>query len=574
MEQINVAQKQSGHTTIRARLYRLPMLALFCVFALYQFSGVYPFAPIEGDGVAIANGTAQMSNPFFGPTPLAYRYEVQAGSYVLTFLLQIMSGLDTFTAFSFLSAICGLVFLVAGSAFVARLTSAPFALCGITALLFQETMTGGYYANSTVVAGAFLMVALYLVVIPPRWYSLVIAACSFAFAVWMRFDAVLLTAVVPLCLFYVQRKKILLRALLFCAVATGLAMVAFFVSGVRSLSPILAAAQEHINLAESGTTGLGIPFLGTLDLKTYLSFFSLLTLFLIVVGLIVILRGRKWSLLAITGAGILPVLFVLYGRLASPKYLYYLIPFLCIPTALALVQSKVRAKRNSSLLLWVVAGLAVVQYVLGIRAFFRTKSHIEAPYSLLRSQPTLAVLGNAHLQLPSVNSLQLVLGAGSFINTSDAGRLSSGIMFAPISWHRQKALLNRELQAVASYLEAARANPIKILTSQWEPRHLTLHLLIREGYACEHDRTELRWTRFMCFRGGQRVIFEDQYYGDRTDEGLKAVLAQHDGPNVLFVATYSWEQDLIRRSLPRAKPVGSFAYEIDIAALPLSPPNE
>ena len=90
----------------------------FLILLAYQVIGCFPFVPVEGDGIAIANGVTQMLERGLGNCPLAYRYSVQPGTYAIIVLFHKIFGLDAFTSFSILSGLASLTFIIIAASFV------------------------------------------------------------------------------------------------------------------------------------------------------------------------------------------------------------------------------------------------------------------------------------------------------------------------------------------------------------------------------------------------------------------------------------------------------------------------
>jgi len=56
-------------------------LIIFFILTAYHIIGIFPIAPIEGDGIATANGALHASSIGLGPNPLTYSYHGRSGTY-------------------------------------------------------------------------------------------------------------------------------------------------------------------------------------------------------------------------------------------------------------------------------------------------------------------------------------------------------------------------------------------------------------------------------------------------------------------------------------------------------------
>jgi len=221
---------------------------LFFVIAIgYVNIGVFPFAPMESDGNHIANGVHQMLLQAPSKNPFSYRYEAQSGTYWLIYGLSKISSLQPLDAFCLLSALSALVFLLGASLSLARLTGEDFALVGLMLLAFQEVWTNAFYANSNILAGAFLFSGFLVAIDRKTIRALILAGVLLGLSVWMRFDAVLMFAVLPLLIGGKSWREIGLKTFLIASLAAVIVLIALRLSNV-SLSEILLSSQRHFQL--------------------------------------------------------------------------------------------------------------------------------------------------------------------------------------------------------------------------------------------------------------------------------------------------------------------------------------
>ena len=125
--------------------------------------------------------------------------------------------------------------------------------------------------------------------------------------------------------------------------------------------------------ATGNTPNLGVPLLGDADFKSHIGYFSALTICCVLLGIGLLWRAKQWPLLALVALGCIPFYIVLGGAITTPKYMYYMIPFLCIPVVYALTSIPAMSGQLRNLIVLAVVGLFTVQYLIGLRAVFASK---------------------------------------------------------------------------------------------------------------------------------------------------------------------------------------------------------
>ena len=89
---------------------------IFIVVIAYLMLGIFPFVPIENDGMRIALGV--QSSQLYNNQRYSYRHASQAGTYHFTTVTMDALGLDSFNALSFISALSSIVFILASVFFL------------------------------------------------------------------------------------------------------------------------------------------------------------------------------------------------------------------------------------------------------------------------------------------------------------------------------------------------------------------------------------------------------------------------------------------------------------------------
>lgn len=442
-------------------------------------------------------------------------------------------------AFCLLSALSGVVFLLSAAFSLARLTGEDLPSLGLMLLAFQEVWTSAFYANSNILAAAFLFSGFLVAVHGKTVRSLLLAGVLLGLSVWMRFDAVLMFPVLPLLICGKSWREIGLKTVLIGSLAAVIVLITLYLSNV-SLSDILISSQRHFQLRAAATPGLGIPWLGDSNVKSHLAYFSLFILALLGLGLVHTLASKNWKALAVFSLGTLPLYLTYLGDLTTPKYLLYATPFFAF---LAMRGWRyILECSNKGHLAWMalLILLFIGQYGLGLRIRFVSKPYY---YS---ADPTMASLFRVQLSFKSMDELSLVIGAGARISTVDRDRLFSGLVYAPLMWHTQKVQLNVALSQLAEQLDQSQPQPMVVVVDEDDPLQQVLIFLFSLGYGCEQSSLRERYV-YSCQQGsGQRVILMDIRENlPRQAAVFEENLAEAHVQHFFFVVTAPWQEYLI-----------------------------
>lgn len=541
----------------------------FLILLAYQVIGCFPFVPVEGDGIGIANGATQMLERGLGNCPLAYRYSVQPGTYAIIILFHKIFGLDTFTSFSILSGLASLTFIVIAASFLKRILCCPFPVAGIMLLLFQEAFAEGYYPNSTVLASVFAVLALYQLTLGHRPMILIGAGLCFAMAGWIRFDAIFIAPASLVILSTKELKAGIYRTILL-SIITGILLLTLLYLSDSGLGLILKSASKHSTSIRPGLV-LG---LGNLNVRSFLSLFSGVVIFLAFTGLIKMVLHKQWRLLALIAVSIAPVLLAYWGKFNSPKYLYYVLPFFSLPVTLGVIWAWSWPWNKWQVKIWwgAVGILFCIQYIFGLRVSFPTKPYVKEPY------PTFYEIISKAIPASSIDHASLVIGAGSVISTEDGYRLSSGIIWSPLLWYNYKTIVNNELELFKPYFRRFLDSPSRILTVTYGAHQLISKMLLENGYNPVGRKivrdSKFWWTEIRWRKGEHYLTTANNEIKVKTYDALKVAVDLLGVENVLCVVTSGWLMDIIEKNMRYKERVCGFfdigtfaAYKIDVTKL-------
>ena len=535
---------------------------VFIILLAYYAYGIVPVVPIEGDDLGIVNGAIQMEQGGLASRSLAYRYEVQSGTYTAIRFLHRAFNVDILQAFGWLSGVCSLLFVVLSAWLVSRLLPLALPLCGVFLLLFQEVTTSGYYANSTVAAALFSVLALLAVTCSDRLPALIAAGILFGIAAWMRLDVLVITPATLVLLYREDWKHAVGKTAIVAAATVATTLITLYSSG-GGIEGVLKYSDIHLAGLYEGTLQLAVPHIGGANVKSLAGFFSVLLAGLLVLGLFVMAMRRDWRNLLLFVAGTAPFFIYYFGTIVSPKYLYYLLPFFLLASLYPLLY--LNDKRKAAIVLVFAVMTFIGQYPLGLRTVFNNKPYVAEPF------PTLASIVDIPVGKKNIETVSLVLGAGSVLTTDDGYRLTSGWLFAPVLWHHHKRILEQEHNAFEMYFSALADAERYFLTTGWVSRQTVIHLLLNNGYQLESQQHEGNREVYRWRRGGAVTTLWSIEIWNLSRDTLIPIIEKLPSAKFVYLISHGREQAAILESGAQLKKLFGHedinilaAYEVDM----------
>ncbi len=529
---------------------------IFILLLIYQALGFFPIAPVESDGIGVANGVVEMAQKGLGESQIAYNYLVQPGTYVFVLLFYKITGADPFALYSVLCAIACVCFVILGSMLLNKITCYPIAICGLVMLLFQETMAGGYYPNSTVLAAPFAFLALYITANYRNLFPLLLAGLFMALAGWVRFDAFL---VAPACLalLYDQKLKPAILKTMFVAGVTVLAAFLFLYFSGSGFDKILAdtgaikGIQNYSLVAADEKAGLEISHY----IKTLIVFFPILLVYLSCIGFLHIIASRRWKFIMLYIMGVAPSVLAHFTTFDTPKRLYICLPFLALPALLSFNLFKQSSQNIRKVLIILGSVIFVSQYVIGLTVSFANKPWSSKPC------PQIASLFTWKPVLKQTNSLSLVLGAGNVIATGDYLRLSSGLFWSPLFWFFEKKQFNDDLNILKRYFKKSYPSSLHILATTHEMKQIANRLLINDNYELANYVKGL-YSLLVWKKGRHTVsIHYYEYYGEDY-EGLEKAIMLMNVNKFTWLSECVWQHPLLLKRVSQYSQINNYGYEV------------
>jgi len=493
---------------------------LVLLLAGWSAYGIWPVTPLEGDEQGVLFGVAGMLQHDALLLQMRYTYELQPGYYQLLVGLVRLTGLSPQALFALTTVVGAAGFALAGARLLQLLLAWPLGWTLFAMLWCQEVTAAACYLNTSALAGCLAICAVLLVWRPERsawgWAGVILALAG-----WLRADSLL---VAPACLgvafWREQRWKPALRQTAGIASCSALLFLGLYaLSGTSALNSLRTYEERGFLLSGWRRFAETIPQL----LSPALALAAL-------AGLGLLFTPRRRLLGWVFVGGVTASLLAHGTDLTTPKYFYYMVPFLLIP-ALALADQLVRVSRawNVAPRRAAVAGavaLLLTDSLLGLRT-------LTPAQRFFRAEPTLASLAKLTWQ---GKSLALVLGLGELIINADGFRVRTGQAFAPLVWHREKQRVQADLTMIRSWLAAGKPEQT-FYWANWLPAQLAKRELLAQGYRPpeRHSEDKAAPAREDWRREGQVVYLRYLGYAGTTYQPAGPAPASITGPDTYFI---------------------------------------
>ena len=431
----------------------------------WLLAGSLPVTPLEGDEVGVIHGATALASGDMHYWDLRYLYEIQPGSYVLISQLARLTHASPEMAFAWLTVGGAVLFATIAGCLVQRLLCTPWPLVAVAFLLSQEVWAGAYYLNTTAMGGWVALLALLVALPPVTRLRAVIVAALLAVAGWIRIDCLMISPVVVALSWRRHRAWLPVAHEVIPIAALSLALlVGLYAASHVHFREVLAAYEERGGYEGWAHTA-----------AMYCVVTSALVGVLSIVGVLLMARRRDWALLFVWIGGV-TLSFAVYGRsLASNKYLYLATPFFILAAVFVGRDILARWSTWSRRCRYAVGGL------LGCLLLFDTVLGIltsSPAYRLYEPGPTLGTLARVSI---GGRDLELTLGGGELIATTDGYRIRGGTLFAPLAWTRDKADLIRSRRQFSSTALQQRGDS-SVFVGDWLGYQLALRELRLAGF--------------------------------------------------------------------------------------------
>lgn len=433
---------------------------------LYHAIGFFPFAAVEGDDITIAAGAHRLGEDLRH----TYTYPFQPGIHELTHLVARMAQIDELAALCLLSAVSSIACVLLAPAVFARFVPVEAAVMALIMTLLPETMSSGSFGNGTVVSAAIWMASLLVMrrvgVIPG-----ILAGAVFGIALWTRFDAIGMAPSAALLFldtdFRTGARRAMGWALGVAVTYVGLmgwsrANMGFLLGFYSASTSARSAAGDHLALV------------------SLVAFLPVVSLYLTCIGLARFVWRRDRTALLV-GLGV-PLPFIVVGikAAASPKHLYWLLPFVAMLVASGIEGLREARGHYRRLGFAVAVTLLLGQYLFGVQA--------DGGFFSLTVEPRLASTPLS-VQVPGPltsrsRTWRLIVGPSGYLGTADSYRPLTGTLFAPAIWLRRKLVLNWQVRQVADWLDQPGAKGLLVDGRSWWAMQVAMYLIVELQYEC------------------------------------------------------------------------------------------
>lgn len=480
----------SGALTIARRYVVLLWVAFILLMAWYA-TGAIPFGASHGDAVQEAAGVEHIAHYGWDGPLLTHNFVGCPGLTTTLLLLRRLTGIAPISLLGGVSLISGLVFTLAAAGLISRLTAVPVPLAGLVLLLSPVAVMAGMYPNDLITAAAVVGLALFLLAGPMHLRNQLAGAICLGVAGWYRADAIMITAAIPFILYRGDWKATLRAVAVVGCVSACIALGLVYASG--SNLPAIVSHARYVS-DNVGQTAMFVAF--------YASFFPIITLYLLVLGVKQLMMERAWRIMGMVVLGTVPLWYVL-ATIPMPKHFTYVVPWFAVIYCFglrSLLGSVPNARRRFHLA--ALALLFVGQYVCGLQISLRDKPWRKP------SGTALITVVQTELAKGPISDVRLVIGPGTFNPFGHAGAPISGILFTPMEVSREQRTSRRYLADCTAYVGRLTATETKFFGSTHGGVQSAIYGLVNSGFRCvSKEPLGPRYTwRYTWVRGEQRVV--------------------------------------------------------------------
>ena len=441
---------------------------LLCLFLAWTAIGAFPlYCSFEGDALRIIASSSVMYNQGWNVPPLvSYQYGMQPLIiYMIVAVKHLLPFLSCNAIYSMLSAAAALAAIPLAVSLVHHLTGLGKTLVLCAFILLPETYAIATFPNSSVFSYLLTLWALLLLVKEARlWKPLTLMCIASLF----RIDIVIVYPVIFFIFLY--QGKSFKQSLAYSIVA-AIAVVAV---AVAVYMPLKANPFETLEAADKMNQSKSL--LTKVFIAIY-SYYTIVNLVLLPIGIICLCKGGKWRLLAVA---LLPIVlihyFYRYNGGACKHYLY-LLPFVAILTSQALHWLTDFCRKHKAVGYALCTAL-VLFYIVSLRFDIPDKPWRNGEDSVSKKGPNLTLFEASN----NPYHWQIGLGTSLGYYTEDELMVFSGHLFYPFYIYKVKSEQQQHINQVKDYLDKHTQKGYTVMALTWDDLSLYPSLLLEEGY--------------------------------------------------------------------------------------------
>lgn len=520
---------------------------LFLIF-IYHLIGTFPIARFETDSMAIANACEEMiQSGKFEENVLGHSYHMQSGTYLLIITIAKTFGVSAFSSYSVLTIIFAIIYWILLFLILRKVTNAEPALILLVLFLFQEIFILSYYANSAVIASAFWVIAFYILWLKNDSISLIISALLLALAAWVRIDVAFVFPSVLL-LLYMKDKNIktaFLKSIVLAVIVIPVTLLLMYLMNAN-VAGFLGYTEYHGELFGTEHN------IGLFDLdvvKAHAAYFSILSLFLIVFSIVVLFIKKNYIPVLFLVCGILFYYLLGINNTVAPKHLSYFTLFWAVIILFALNYYKDFKPITRKMFVSIGILLFFIQYIIGIRVEISSIPYQFEEHSTLNPKPTILSIGSINLNKSSVKNINFVVGAGTKISTADELSASSGLLFSPVMWYKQKEGLYDSFNKLSNLINNSKDDTLFFNVTDGSTQYVINNLLTNDF---NWKEKEIDFTsdilQFTFIKSGFPIIKVTRHSVNKEnfDEFLRN-FGENKGLNNYFIFIWDWQNYYTRK---------------------------
>ncbi len=532
--------------------------------AIYFSIGFFPISRFETDSMAISNSCEHMINEgIVKENIIGHSFHMQSGTYFLIISISKFLHVNTFTCYSILTIIASLLafyLLVLNLHFI---TNEDLWKIAIILLLFQEVTAIGYYPNSAVIATVFFLLAFYLILkFPDRPKILIVSAPLLAISAWMRIDVTFAFPSLLFLLYFTNKNfwKATYQSTIIGICAVFLTLFLMWLMNAR-IGGFMNYTDGHLDFNKN------VINMGLLDfqfIRAHISFFSILLAVLILIGIIYSVLYKEWKLFFLWFSGVF--FYYLFGinYCSAPKHLSYFLIFWALMAILGIKHiSKISINwKVPTYSLFIV--LFIIQYIIGYKLDISSIPYANKQYSILNPTPIFLKIANIQPPSKKITSAQIVLGIGTKIPSVDEVSASSGIIFSPVMWHNQKAILKKAFDSLTVYINETSGDTLNFLVTDGSSQFLNNALLSNDfDWKPEKYRSDNRSSYFEFVKANKTVLVH-RYMGFRKSDtsSFSEIFKLMNSKEFVALFLWDWQVYMMEEYHLYNRKISNGVYEI------------
>lgn len=401
---------------------------LLTCFCIWMGIGVFPLLTYESDAMHIIAGANLLcEHGFTLPPEYCYRYDMQPLSVIMIAALhKIIPLLTCEQWYCLLTAIAAYFVIFQSIIFVRRITGCTNMVAMLALAFFPESYAIAMYPNTSILALAVTLPAMNLLLKGRTVFPLFLMCV----APLMREEII---AIYPVILFLFLFRKDSWKRSLLLSILFAIAVIVVDLSIYWILNALPAGTMDTYQYIQSRLVE---------KVKyTIYTFYTIINLILIPLGILVCAQKRQWLLLAIAIFPMCLMHYIYRYYAGATKHWLYLLPFVMVLAVYGWQTVITACKKYRSVAITLLI-LLILYLTVSVKIDVKDYPWYDHPESVANCQPcmTLKTFDVAGHQL------KLGLGAGQLIPTTDEYMLLTGGIVYPFYIHNYKCRVKKELE--------------------------------------------------------------------------------------------------------------------------------